>query len=100
MLVALGHEYAGLFANDDGLAGQLTAAGQATGDQVWRFPLGDACDKMIDSQIADIKNTGPSYGGSITAAQFIKRFVEEGGKWAPLEIPGLVGSEERRVGER
>src|SRR3546814_19070724 len=82
MLVALGNEYAGLFANDDGLAGQLTAAGQATGDQVWRFPLGDAYAKMIDSQIADIKNTGPRYGGSITAAQFIKRFVDEGGKWA------------------
>src|SRR3546814_7738559 len=90
MLVALGHEYAGLFANDDGLAGQLTAAGQATGDQVWRFPLGDAYDKMIDSQIADIKNTGPRYGGSITAAQFIKRFVDEGVKWEHLDIAGMV----------
>src|SRR3546814_1348935 len=80
MVISLGHEYAGVFSNDDKLAEQLTAAGTATGDLLWRFPLGEAYDKQIESQIADMKNMGPRYGGSITAAQFIKRFVEEGVK--------------------
>ena len=90
MIISLGHEYAGLFSNDDGLAQQLNAAGQATGDQLWRFPLGDAYDKLINSPIADIKNVGSRYGGSITAAQFIKRFVDDGVKWAHLDIAGTV----------
>src|SRR3546814_14526747 len=90
MVISLGHEYAGVFSNDDKLAEQLTAAGTATGDLLWRFPLGEAYDKQIESQIADMKNMGPRYGGSITAAQFIKRFVEEGVKWAHLDIAGTV----------
>ncbi|MDQ4419740.1 leucyl aminopeptidase [Sphingobium sp. DEHP117] len=90
MIVSLGHEYAGLFSNDDGLADDLVAAGKASGDQLWRFPLGDAYDKQIDSPIADMKNTGGRFGGSITAAQFIKRFVDEGVKWAHLDIAGMV----------
>ena len=90
MVVSLGHEYAGVFSNDDQLAEQLTGAGTATGDLLWRFPLGEAYDKQIESQIADMKNVGPRYGGSITAAQFIKRFVEEGVKWAHLDIAGTV----------
>ena len=90
ILISLGHEYAGLFSNDDDLSQKLTAAGQSTGDQLWRFPLGDAYDKLIDSQIADIKNVGPRYGGSITAAQFLKRFIDEGVKWAHLDIAGTV----------
>ena len=90
MIIALGNEYAGLFSNDDGLAQKLTAAGQATGDRLWRFPIGDAYDKLIDSPIADIKNVGPREAGSITAAQFLHRFVEEGVKWAHLDIAGTV----------
>ncbi|BAI97386.1 putative cytosol aminopeptidase [Sphingobium sp. TA15] len=90
MIISLGNEYAGIFANDDGLADDLIAAGKASGDQLWRFPLGDAYNKLIDSPIADMKNIGPRYGGSITAAQFIKRFVDEGVKWAHLDIAGMV----------
>lgn len=88
---SLGHEYAGLFSNDDGLAAQLTAAGAAAGDPLWRMPLGAAYDKLIDSAIADISNIGPSgKGGSITAAQFLQRFIQEGVKWAHLDIAGMV----------
>jgi leucyl aminopeptidase len=92
MIVALGHEYGGLFSNDDGLAGQLTAAGVSAGDPLWRMPMGDAYNKLIDSPIADMKNVGPREGGSITAAQFLKRFVDEGVKWAHLDIAGMVWS--------
>ncbi|MCI4590299.1 leucyl aminopeptidase [Sphingobium sp. BYY-5] len=90
MIVALGNEYGGLFSNDDGLATDLTVAGQAVGDPLWRFPLSAAYDKLIDSPIADMKNIGPRYAGSITAAQFLKRFVDEGVKWAHLDIAGMV----------
>jgi leucyl aminopeptidase len=92
MIVALGHEYGGMFANDDGLAAQLAAAGAASGDHLWRLPMGDAYNKLIDSPIADMKNVGPREGGSITAAQFLKRFVDEGVKWSHLDIAGMVWS--------
>ena len=92
MIVALGHEHGGLFSNDDGLAAQLTAAGQTVGDKLWRFPLSDAYDKLIDSPIADMKNVGPRQAGSITAAHFIKRYVEDGVKWAHLDIAGMAWS--------
>jgi leucyl aminopeptidase len=87
ILVALGQEYAGLFANDDKLADRLIAAGEATGERVWRMPLGPEFDKMIDSKFADMKNTGGRHGGAITAAQLLARFV---GKtpWAHLDIAG------------
>src|SRR6185369_529184 len=85
-----GHEYGGLFANDDELAEQLLKAGKDSGDVLWRMPLGPAFDKLIDSPIADIKNVGPREGGSITAAQFIKRFIENGVRWAHLDIAGMV----------
>ena len=90
MIVALGHEHAGLFSNDDALAESLSAAGKASGDALWRFPIGEAYDKLIDSPIADMKNIGGRYAGSITAAQFLKRFVENGVKWAHLDIAGTV----------
>jgi leucyl aminopeptidase len=90
MIISLGHEYGGLFSNDDGLADKLTAAGRAVGDKLWRMPLGDAYDKLIESPIADMKNVGPREGGSITAAQFIQRFVDSGVKWAHLDIAGMV----------
>jgi leucyl aminopeptidase len=89
IMVALGQEYAGLFANDDKLADRLVKAGQATGERVWRMPLGPEYDKMIDSRFADMKNTGGRWGGSITAAQLLARFV---GKtpWAHLDIAGTA----------
>ncbi|WP_019833354.1 leucyl aminopeptidase [Sphingomonas sp. PR090111-T3T-6A] len=90
MIISLGHEHGGLFSNDDGLADKILSSAKASGDTLWRFPMGDAYDKLIDSPIADMKNVGPRYGGSITAAQFIKRFVEDGVKWAHLDIAGMV----------
>jgi leucyl aminopeptidase len=97
MIVALGHEHGGIFANDDALADQLLAAGRATGDLLWRFPLSPAYDKIIDSPIADIKNVGPRGAGSITAAQFIQRFVDPGVKWAHLDIAGMVWADKAGV---
>ncbi|WP_300975560.1 leucyl aminopeptidase [Sphingomonas sp. LHG3406-1] len=93
MLVALGHEHAGLFSNNDTLAGELLVAAKETGDKLWRMPLGEAYDRLIDSPIADIKNVGPREAGSITAAQFLARFVEEGTEWAHLDIAGTVWSD-------
>jgi len=90
MIISLGDQHAGVFSNDDGLADDLIAAGEAAGDPLWRFPLSDAYNKLIDSPIADMKNVGPRGAGSITAAQFIKRFVDEGVKWAHLDIAGMV----------
>ncbi|WP_373488615.1 leucyl aminopeptidase [Blastomonas sp.] len=90
IIISLGDQHAGLFSNDDGLANQLTAAGEAAGDPLWRFPLTKAYDKLIDSPIADIKNVGPRGGGSITAAQFLQRFIKPGVKWAHLDIAGMV----------
>ena len=90
MLIALGHERGGMFANDDALAEELMAAGEATGDLLWRMPMSEKYDKLIDSPIADMKNVGPRPAGSITAAQFIKRFIDEGVRWAHLDIAGMV----------
>ncbi len=87
IMVALGQEYAGLFSNNDELCDRLTKAGVATGERVWRLPLDPAYDKLIDSKFADMKNTGGRYGGSITAAQFLQRFVN-GTPWAHLDIAG------------
>jgi leucyl aminopeptidase len=90
MIVSLGHEHGGIFANDDELAEQIVSAGKAVEEKLWRMPMGKAYDKMIDSPIADMKNIGPREAGSITAAQFIARFVDEGVKWAHLDIAGMV----------
>ncbi|MGX1305780.1 leucyl aminopeptidase [Amorphus suaedae] len=87
VIVALGHLNAGLFTNDDGLADEFTAAGIATGDAVWRLPVSADYDKLIDSKVADMKNTGGRTAGSITAAQFLKRFVGET-PWVHLDIAG------------
>jgi leucyl aminopeptidase len=89
IIIGLGHEHAGLFANDDALAQTIIASGRATGETVWRMPLGDAYDKMLKSDIADMKNIGGRPGGSITAAQFIQRFVD-GCPWAHLDIAGTA----------
>ncbi|MFC0588137.1 leucyl aminopeptidase [Novosphingobium aquiterrae] len=90
MIISLGNEHGGIFANDDGLAAKLIAAGDASGDRLWRMPMGPAYDKLIDSPIADMKNVGPREGGSITAAQFIQRFVDKDRPWAHLDIAGMV----------
>jgi len=90
MVISLGHEYAGIFANDDKLAADLIAAGEGSNNKLWRFPLSPAYDKLIDSPIADMKNIGPREGGSITAAQFLKRYVNEGVAWAHLDIAGMA----------
>ena len=87
ILVALGQEYAGLFSNDDALAEKLVKAGEASGEKLWRMPMGPAFDKMIDSRFADMKNTGGRHAGSITAAQFLARFVDKT-PWAHLDIAG------------
>ncbi len=90
MIISLGHEYGGMFANDDGLAESLTAAGKTAGEKLWRMPMGEAYDKLIESPIADMKNIGPREAGSISAAQFLKRFINDGIKWAHLDIAGMV----------
>jgi leucyl aminopeptidase len=95
IIIALGHEHAGLFSNDDELAARIQAAGAAVGEKAWRMPLGDAYDKQIKSDIADMKNVGGRPGGSITAAQFIQRFVDTRRgpmPWAHLDIAGTAWS--------
>jgi leucyl aminopeptidase len=93
ILVSLGHEWAGLFSNDDGLAAKLQKAGEESGDKLWRMPLAEPFDRLIDSPIADVKNVGPREGGSITAAHFIQRFVENGVKWAHIDMAGKAWSD-------
>jgi leucyl aminopeptidase len=89
IIVALGQEYAGMFGNDDRLCDRLTKAGLATMERVWRMPLGPEYDKQIDSKFADMKNTGGRYGGSITAAQLLARFVDKT-PWVHLDIAGTA----------
>ena len=85
IVVALGNLHAGLFSNDDALADELTQAGETSGEKLWRMPLSKDYDKMIDSRFADMKNSGGRQAGSITAAQFLKRFVGDT-PWAHLDI--------------
>jgi leucyl aminopeptidase len=90
IMVALGNHHAGLFSNNDALADELIAAGKETGEKVWRMPLGPEYDKLIDSKIADVKNTGGRYAGSVTAAQFLQRFVEGDTPWAHIDVAGTA----------
>ncbi|MCP4481621.1 MAG: leucyl aminopeptidase [bacterium] len=90
IVVSLADIYAGLFSNDDALANNLIEAGCDTGEKLWRFPLVDEYDRMLDSPVADMQNIGNGRGaGSITAAQFLKRFVGNA-KWAHLDIAGVA----------
>jgi leucyl aminopeptidase len=92
VVIALGHEHAGMFANNDELAEKLSAAGAATGESLWRMPLGDAYDQEIDSDAADVKNiSGGRAGGSIIGAAFLQRFVNAV-PWAHLDIAGMAWS--------
>ena len=90
ILVALGKENAGLFSNDDALATQITEAGLDTGETVWRMPLSKKYNKALDSKLADVKNIGGRDAGSITAAQFLQRFIKNGTPWAHLDIAGTA----------
>jgi leucyl aminopeptidase len=95
IIIALGSEHAGLFCNDDKMSAQLTEAGKSVDEPVWRMPLapqGESYDKAIDSDAADMKNVGNRSGGSITAAQFLQRFVQKGTPWAHLDIAGTTWS--------
>ena len=89
ILIALGKEHAGLFSNNDTLSARLAEAGLATGEKVWRMPLSPEYDKLIDSDIADMKNIGGRYAGSITAGQFLQRFVNNV-PWAHLDVAGTA----------
>lgn len=93
MMISLGSEHGGCFSNSDDLADALLRAGKATGDKLWRFPLSPAYDKLLDSPIADMKNIGPRFAGSITAAQFLQRYIENDTPWAHLDIAGMVWAE-------
>jgi leucyl aminopeptidase len=97
ILVALAQEYAGLFSNNDELAERLSLAGKATGERVWRMPLGPEFDKMIDSKFADMKNSAGRFGGSSTAAALLQRFVNDV-PWAHLDIAGTaMGSPQNEI---
>lgn len=91
IMIALGQNHAGLFSNDDTLSDQLVAAGKETHERLWRLPMGDDYDKLIDSKNADMKNIGGRFGGAISAAQFLKRFVKDV-PWAHLDIAGTAMS--------
>ena len=91
IIISLGHEHAGMFSNNDKLSEQLSAAGVATGEKVWRMPLGEAYDKKLSTDGADMKNVGGRDAGSITAAQFLQRFVNKV-PWAHLDIAGVAWS--------
>ncbi len=91
VIVALGHENAGMFSNDEDLAHAITSAGLAEGEPVWRLPLSPAYDKLIDTPNADMKNiAGKPVAGSIVGAQFVKRFIKDGMPWAHLDIAGTA----------
>lgn len=91
VITALGHDYAGLFSNNEGLASDFLSASQASGDLLWRMPLPAAYEKQIESPIADLKNVGGRPGGSITAALFLQHFTGDT-PWAHLDVAGVVWS--------
>ena len=94
MVISLGHEYGGMFSNDDGLAERpRSPAGKASGDKLWRHADGRSLRQDHGQPIADMKNSAGREGGSITAACFLEPFVEEGVKWAHLDIAGMVWSD-------
>ncbi|MEM6325211.1 MAG: leucyl aminopeptidase [Pseudomonadota bacterium] len=94
IIIGLGHQMAGVFSNDDALAGAFLAAANAEGEGAWRLPMGPAYDKQLKSRIADMKNVGGRAAGSITAAQFLQRFVKEDCPWIHLDIAGTASVKE------
>jgi leucyl aminopeptidase len=96
IVAALGFEHAGIFSNNDQLVERVQAAGRYTGERVWQLPLDPFYDKMIRSKIADMKNIGGANSGSITAAQFLQRFIEKNTAWAHLDIAGVAWQDGER----
>ncbi|WP_372603304.1 leucyl aminopeptidase [Actibacterium sp.] len=90
IVIGLGHENAGVFSNDDAICDSFLSAAKAEGEGAWRMPMSPAYDKLIESRIADIKNTGGRPAGSITAAMFLKRFVKDETPWIHLDIAGVA----------
>ena len=90
IIIGLGHEMAGVFSNNDKLSDQFIDAATAEGEGAWRMPLTQAYDKQLKSRIADMKNVGGRAAGSITAGQFLKRFVKDDMPWAHLDIAGVA----------
>lgn len=90
IIIALGSENAGLFANDDALAEAILAAAKAEGEGAWRMPMGEAYDAKLKSRLADMMNVGGREGGAVTAAQFLARFVKPATPWAHLDIAGVA----------
>jgi leucyl aminopeptidase len=90
VIIALGHENAGVFSNDDALSKAFLNAAEAEGEGAWRMPLAPAYDKLLKSRIADMKNVGGRPAGSVTAAQFLQRFVKEETPWMHLDIAGVA----------
>jgi leucyl aminopeptidase len=89
ILISLGREYAGVFSNNDELCDRLRQAGDEVDEKVWRLPMGPAFDEFLKSDIADMKNIGGPFGGSITAAQFLKRFMGEI-PWVHIDVAGVA----------
>ena len=98
VLIALGHECAGLMTPDDTLAAELVAAGEATGERLWRLPLWDEYRENLKSEWADMKNTGGRSAGTINAGMFLKEFVPEGVAWAHLDVAGVAHFEKEQSG--
>jgi leucyl aminopeptidase len=93
ILVSLGQERAGVFSNNEELAERLKKCGDATGDKVWPFPMDGEYDELIKSDIADMKNTGGRFAGSISAAKFLEKFIEKDTVWAHIDIAGMAWSQ-------
>jgi leucyl aminopeptidase len=98
VLIALGNECAGLMSSDDALAGELVAAGEATGERLWRLPLWDEYRENLKSEWADMKNTGGRSAGTINAGVFLKEFAPEGVAWAHLDVAGVAHFEKEQSG--
>jgi leucyl aminopeptidase len=98
VLIALGHECAGLMTSDEGLAGELVAAGEATGERLWRLPLWDEYRENLKSEWADMKNTGGRSAGTINGGVFLKEFVPEGVAWAHLDVAAVAHCEKEQSG--
>lgn len=97
VVTSLGHHHAGMFSESDDLAVELATSGNTTGERVWRLPLGPEYDRQLKSKFADMRNIGGRPAGSITAAQFLKRFVNDGVKWAHLDIAGVAWVEGEKL---
>jgi leucyl aminopeptidase len=90
IIIGLGHEMAGVFANDDAFAAQFLEAAKAEGEGAWRMPLAPAYDKALKSRLADVMNVGGRPAGAVTAAMFLQRFVKPGTAWIHLDIAGVA----------